>query len=143
MNHFGGNWTEDKIEILVEYAKAYLKIMNPNAEKFDWKLLYFDGFAGSGEIKKGNDEDEKIIIGAAKRILEIDNPRAFDMYYFVEKEEANVNQLKVNTVEKFPHKDIKVVAEDCNNKIHSMSGWLKNEGKKYKVLAYKIPAVCN
>ena len=26
MKGFGGEWTEKKIEILVEYAKAYLKI---------------------------------------------------------------------------------------------------------------------
>ena len=28
MNQFGGDWTERKIEIAVEYAKAYLTIMN-------------------------------------------------------------------------------------------------------------------
>lgn len=27
MNQFGGDWTENKIEIIVEYAKAYLNIM--------------------------------------------------------------------------------------------------------------------
>jgi hypothetical protein len=27
MNSFGGDWTKIKIEILVEYAKAYLTIM--------------------------------------------------------------------------------------------------------------------
>ena len=58
MNNFGGDWTESKIEILVEYAKAYLTIMNIYAHRYDWKLLYFDGFAGSGSIKKGNEQDE-------------------------------------------------------------------------------------
>ena len=47
MNEFGGNWTENKIEILVEYAQAYLTIMNSFATQYKWKLLYFDGFAGS------------------------------------------------------------------------------------------------
>ena len=28
MNQFGGNWTEQKIEMVVSYAKAYLIIMN-------------------------------------------------------------------------------------------------------------------
>jgi len=45
MNNFGGDWTKIKIEILVEYAKAYLVIMKDR--KF-FKLMYFDGFAGSG-----------------------------------------------------------------------------------------------
>jgi hypothetical protein len=51
MNKFGGNWTEEKIEILVEYASAYLTIMNIHAERWGWDLLYFDGFAGSGNVK--------------------------------------------------------------------------------------------
>ena len=45
MNEFGGDWTKTKIEILVEYAKAYLQIMS---KRTYFKLLYFDGFAGSG-----------------------------------------------------------------------------------------------
>jgi hypothetical protein len=49
MNEFGGNWTKIKIEILIEYAKAYLSIMK--SRKF-FKLLYFEGFAGSGELLK-------------------------------------------------------------------------------------------
>ena len=84
MNNFGGNWTENKIDILVEYAKAYLVIMNKFTKKFGWKLLYFDGFAGSGLIinemkdEKGQnlmfetkEEIKEAILGAAIRILEI------------------------------------------------------------------------
>jgi three-Cys-motif partner protein len=140
MNKFGGDWTENKIEILVEYAKAYLTIMNGFAKKYDWKLLYFDGFAGSGFITKGNAENQKIIIGAASRILEIINPREFDVYYFVEKDSDNINLLKKNTIGVFPDKRIHVVETDCNEKIESMSGFLTStKGKKYKTLAYIDP----
>lgn len=79
MNHFGGDWTKQKIEMVVDYAKAYLTIMNKYPQ---YKTLYFDGFAGSGLIKK---EQIEVIKGAAIRILEIDSPKIFDMYYFVEK----------------------------------------------------------
>ena len=58
--------------------------MNIHAEKFGWKLLYFDGFAGSELIVKGKNENRKEIIGAARRIIEIEEPRPFDEYYFVE-----------------------------------------------------------
>jgi hypothetical protein len=50
MNQFGGDWTSLKIEILVEYAKAYLTIMKKHSY---WRTLYFDGFAGTGFIIKG------------------------------------------------------------------------------------------
>ncbi len=139
MNNFGGNWTENKIEILVEYAKAYLTIMNKFAVMYNWELLYFDGFAGSGFINKGN-RTKKQIIGAAKRILEIDEPRAFDMYYFVEKETEIALQLKENTKSMFPSKNITVVNTDCNEKILSMSAFLKTKkGKKFRALAYIDP----
>ena len=140
MNEFGGNWTENKIEILVEYAKAYLNIMNTHASKYDWKLLYFDGFAGSGFIKKGNKEDQRLIVGGAKRILEIEDPRSFDLFYFVEKETDNIELLKTNTKDKFPSKKIHIVNTDCNEKIESMSKFLvSDKGKKYKTLAYIDP----
>lgn len=140
MNKFGGDWTEAKIEILVEYAKAYLTIMNIYADKFNWKLLYFDGFAGSDFITKGNDENRKVIVGAAKRILEIENPRPFDMYYFVEKITENAEELINKVVANYTGKNIHVVETDCNEKILSMSTFLKsNEGERYKVLAYIDP----
>lgn len=140
MNNFGGDWTEAKIEILVEYAKAYLTIMNKFADQYRWKLMYFDGFAGSGFIKKGNDENRQLIIGAAKRILELDKPRAFDRYYFVEKESQNANELIKNTKDLYPHKLINIASTDCNEKIESMGSFLKSpKGKQYKVLAYIDP----
>lgn len=140
MNNFGGNWTEAKIEILVEYAGAYLTIMNRYAQKYDWKLLYFDGFAGSGFIENKSQQNQDVIMGAAKRILEIEKPRPFDRYYFVEKETSHAQLLIKNTVEEYPKKLINVVTTDCNAKILSMASFLRSrKGKNYKVLAYIDP----
>lgn len=140
MNTFGGNWTENKIEILVEYAKAYLTIMNVHAENYSWKLLYFDGFAGSGLIVKGADENRTEIIGAARRIIEIEHPRPFDEYYFVEKDEHNFEALSQNTKHVFPDKIIHAVREDCNTKLLGLASFLeKPKGKRYKILAYIDP----
>ncbi len=140
MNEFGGDWTENKIDIIVEYAKAYLKIMHKYADFYNWKLLYFDGFAGSGYIIKGNDENQKIIIGAAKRILEIEEPRPFDIFYFVEKDDLKATHLEENTKRVYNNKFVHIVKEDCNDKIKSMSQFLTTpKGKKYKVLAYIDP----
>ena len=152
MNQFGGNWTKHKIEILVEYANAYLTIMNAYAQKYNWKLLYFDGFAGSGMIaNKLKDESGKQLIfgtelearketiGAARRILEIAEPRAFDEYYFVEKNEQNYRDLISSTKEIYTDKTIYVANEDCNKKLLSMSSYLKDRGKSSKVLAYIDP----
>lgn len=140
MNQFGGYWTENKIEILVEYAKAYLNIMNTYATQYGWKLLYFDGFAGSGFIKKGTKENQKLIVGAARRILEIEDPRPFDLFYFVEKDGTNADNLRENTELQFQEKNIHIVSTDCNEKIKSMSEFLSSpKGRSYKTLAYIDP----
>lgn len=140
MNTFGGNWTENKIEILVEYAKAYLTIMNVYIKQFGWKLMYFDGFAGSGLIVKGKDENRKEIIGAARRIIEIEEPRPFDEYYFVELNEENLKNLEQSTKLAFPQKKIYPVKEDCNKKLSDLANFLQSpKGKSYKILAFIDP----
>lgn len=139
MNTFGGNWTDHKIDILVEYASAYLKIMNIHAHKYNWKLLYFDGFAGSGEIAKGKKENQRIIIGAARRIIELSEPRSFDNYYFVDKNKENLEKLEKH-LSSVPNRKIQYQEEDCNVKIQALGEFLKSDqGKKFKVLAYLDP----
>ena len=135
MNSFGGDWTQEKIEILVDYAKAYLVIMNSY-----WKLMYFDGFAGTGLIVKEKKENTKITIGAALRILGLDDPISFDSYYFVEYEEAKCNKLAALTKEQFPQKEIHTITEDCNKKLKDMAVFLRTpSGKNHKILAYIDP----
>ncbi len=134
---WGGDWTKKKIEILVEYAQAYLKIMNKYPY---WKLLYFDGFAGSGVIISENETDFEITVGAARRILQIEQPRSFNHYYFVEKNKINAELLKKNTKDVFPHKKILIVNEDCNSKLRELAKFLHGiKGKNFKVLAYIDP----
>lgn len=146
MNQFGGDWTKIKIEILVEYAKAYLTIMNTYAKRFNWKLLYFDGFAGSGEIIKVTDDkttlyyDVDFIVGAAVRIIQIQDPISFDEYYFVEKKEKNYKELVEKTKNAFPKKKIFISQEDCNKKLLDLSNYLRNpKNKSYRTLAYIDP----
>jgi three-Cys-motif partner protein len=137
MNQFGGDWTRIKIEMLVEYARAYLTIMK--GRKY-FKLMYFDGFAGSGFIVSGKQENVELTVGAARRIIEIEKPRSFDRYYFVEKDAKNFQKLKRNTKDVFPAKDIIVVQEDCNKKIIDLANFLRDPGNRnYRTLAYIDP----
>lgn len=134
MNKFGGDWTKQKIEIVVSYAKAYLTVMKSRTY---WKLLYFDGFAGSGDIYKENAVDATIMKGTALQILEITNPRPFDMYYFVEKDLVNKKDLET-AVGSAP--GVTVVADDCNKKLKDMAKFLQSpRGKDVKVLAFIDP----
>lgn len=138
MNEFGGDWTYRKIEILVEYAKAYLVIMNRFAKLYNWQLLYFDGFAGSGLIVKGENGARREILGAARRIIEIESPRAFDSYYFVELSTEKSASLSRQTKDKYPEKKIHIATADCNVKLKDMAYYMASR-KKWKALAYIDP----
>lgn len=137
-NKFGGNWTEQKIEILETYTKQFLKVFKNKPHE---KLLYFDGFAGSGSIEvEATEMDTKIIEGAAIKILKIDEPRSFDMYYFVEKNKSLANSLEERIKNLFPSKEIYVQAKDCNQKLMDLAAFLKGpKGKSYKVLGFIDP----
>lgn len=133
MNQFGGNWTEAKMDIVVDYAKAYLTIMN----KQPWaKTLYFDGFAGSGLIEVEETTDR--IKGTSLRILEIDKPKPFDTYYFVEKNPKIKAALESNIQANYSGKNTFVIQEDCNVKLVAMAKYLK-DNTNYRALAFIDP----
>jgi len=136
MNNFGGNWTYQKIRIIEDYAKAYLQIMKEHPY---WKLLYFDGFAGSGEIKIDGPLNSEIIEGAAKKIVAIKEPKMFDMCYFVELDKRKAQHLR-DSIAQVRNAGVFVVEEDCNKKLLDMAEFLKSDrGKKHKVLAFIDP----
>lgn len=141
LNKFGGSWTEIKISILETYAKQYLTVFKNQPQQ---KLLYFDGFAGSGdiEVESSEEQNNQIIEGAATRILNIDKPRSFDMYYFVEKNKAFADALNKKIKEQYPNKAKSyIVAGDCNDKLHDLADkFLRtSKGREYKVLGFIDP----
>lgn len=109
---WGGKWTEEKLDAFEKYVKAYLTIMNKKRDAYGWKLLYFDGFAGSGtrneeeevqEVEQAIDlfgqevttEDLNVYQGAAERVVRVEGEkmRSFDYYYFVDNSEENCYAL--------------------------------------------------
>lgn len=139
-NKFGGNWTEIKISILETYTKQFLTVFKNQPSQ---KLLYFDGFAGSGdiEIESSGGEDNQIIEGAAMRVLKIDKPRNFNMYYFVEKKKKLAEELNKKIKHAFPKVKSFVVSEDCNKKLIDLANNFLRlpKGKGYKVLGFIDP----
>ena len=102
--------------------------------------MYFDGFAGSGFIINDSKVDIEMTIGAARRIVEINEPRSFDSYYFVEKDPKNFKLLEKNTKQNFPSKRIHAICEDCNKKLIDMANFLRDpKNKNYRTLAYIDP----
>jgi three-Cys-motif partner protein len=99
-----GYWTEIKLQILQDYAKAYAQVLqNQRSIKH---VAYIDGFAGAGtHISKQSGER---IAGSPARALSI-QPR-FSHYHFVEMDAARAKRLQGMGDEK----DVTVYQGDCN-----------------------------
>jgi len=152
---WGGRWTEEKLCAFEKYVHAYLTIMNNNRDKFGWKLLYFDGFAGSGS-RGGEGSQEKSPLmedlfdahyisqeeldtykGSAERVLNIDL-RGFDYYYFIDKDKKATARLDALLS---PYKESHVIecrADDANNQLRLLSDGLRRN-KKLKSLVLLDP----
>jgi len=95
-NHeFGGDWTEQKLDILDKYLGAYSAIFRKNEKAKFFKTIYVDAFAGTGVIEQSNAESEddqaaKLLAGSASRAIR----RSFDKYIFIEKAPDRISKLQ-------------------------------------------------
>lgn len=136
-NEFGGQWTRDKISVFMKYAWAYLEIMKNQP----FRLLYFDGFAGSGAIMQGGNELD-LVRSVAIEILSLDHPKEFDLYYFVEKKEEYADSLRQMIATEFADKVSRspVVQGDCNAKLADMTEFLRRPvNRDFRTLALIDP----
>lgn len=138
MTQWGGKWTEEKLDAFEKYVNAYLTIMNVYRDKYNWKLIYFDGFAGSGSRESKNKEEESNLLqdlfnedslareeldlykGAAERVLGI-KQRGFDYYYFIDKDKESSEKLKELLSVFNNNKKIKYVNSDANEQVALLS----------------------
>lgn len=153
---WGGPWTEQKLDTFEKYVRAYLAIMNNNRDKYDWKLLYFDGFAGSGsrtsedtsnEIQEASNlfesevtmEELRVYQGAAERVVGLEkDTKGFDAYYFVETDENSRNSLE-GKLSKYQTNGKKYfLSHDANRAVRMLANTLKKH-KNIKALVFLDP----
>mgnify|MGYP000004809798 FL=1 len=91
---FGGNWTEEKLNIFTSYLDAYLIALQN--QKF--KKIYIDAFAGTGEIETS--DGGQFLVGSAKRALA--SEKKFDHYYFIEADSQKAGELQNMINSEFP-----------------------------------------
>ena len=154
---WGGSWTEQKLDTFESYVRAYLTIMNTYREKFHWKLIYFDGFAGSGvrTVEEKEEESQKalelfgdeqieskdlsVYQGAAERVVRLEEKMpGFDFYYFIDKEEENCTRLELK-LSKYPTKGIRQFRPgDANEQTRMLADALKRDNR-LKALCFLDP----
>ena len=143
---WGGQWTEEKLDAFEKYVNAYLTIMNAFRDKHNWKLIYFDGFAGSGSRNKKKKEKDSALLqdlfkelsireeelnlykGAAERVLSIPQ-RGFDYYYFVDKDSESSLKLH-ELLSRFENEKTLVYRNsDANKQIEMLAGAMRKDKK--------------
>ncbi|HEY3330680.1 MAG TPA: three-Cys-motif partner protein TcmP [Capsulimonadaceae bacterium] len=133
---FGGDWTEQKLEILKRYLEAYLNIFNANPKAQYLTTWYVDAFAGTGyrTIKAAEKSDQPVLHedfadeedfiavknGSAAHALEL-SP-GFDNYLFIEANQKRASELAI-LAKKFPDSRIHVQPGDANDVLES---WCQN-----------------
>ena len=122
---FGGNWTEEKLNIFTSYLDAYLIALQN--QKF--KKIYIDAFAGTGEIESS--DGGQFLVGSAKRALA--SEKKFDHYYFIEADSQKAGELQDMINSEFPQmrRIVTIYCGDANDKlaeIISNVDWRYNRG---------------
>ncbi len=129
---FGGGWTEQKLERLQKYLKAYTTIFTRNKRAQNLIPIYVDAFAGTGyrtsplqlteSLKLFEEltepEVDNFLKGSAHLALEV-GP-SFQKYIFIERNPSHAGELqKLKAI--FPQKqsNIQIIQSDANN-------WLKD-----------------
>ena len=117
---FGGDHTRRKLDVVAKYLSAYVTVM----KKQDFRLIYVDGFAGSGastsrsEMERSDDPTlfptGDVLEGSPVRALSVEPP--FDQYLFIDKKEENVRSLS-GLAEQFPNRNIQTVHGDANDRL--------------------------
>lgn len=150
---WGNKWTIEKLDAFKKYVDAYLTIMETHKTKWGWKTLYFDGFAGSGDLSKtGNstvgkdgtssldlgieEVETQIYKGAAERVLSL--KRKFDYYYFVDLNKDSLNRLEEKLEPFNMDNRLQFREGDANEQIKKLANALKND-KKLKALVLLDP----
>ena len=127
-HRFGGPWTEDKLNRLRKYLKAYMTIFTKNPRAAYFKAVYVDAFAGTGvriepaavveEVEPlfdlGGDSDaESLRKGSAQIALETVPP--FAEYIFIEHDPEHVRELeRLRRVFPAVSARIHIVSDDAN-----------------------------
>jgi three-Cys-motif partner protein len=102
-----GYWSEVKLAIVREYAKAYSRIMTAQKKKRPFSHAYIDGFSGAGvHVRKGTSQT---VDGSPVIAVKTDPP--FDDYHFIDLNGDKADYL-ARLVGDHPH--VTIYKGDCN-----------------------------
>jgi three-Cys-motif partner protein len=148
VHSFGGNWTDDKLERIQKYLKAYVRIFHANPRARFFRISYVDAFAGSGtraptkvSFEGGFWESDQSEVrsfqdGSAKVALRVEP--SFDEYVFVEANKSRCADLYM-LQEEFPLKKDRIKIENKNANEFLQSWCQKTDWKTNRAVVFLDP----
>ncbi|MCL6562494.1 MAG: three-Cys-motif partner protein TcmP [Firmicutes bacterium] len=104
--HFGGPWTELKLDVLKRYLESYVKAL----KNTPFHKVYIDSFAGAGTVET---KTGRVLAGSARIALDTEG---FDEYVFIEREEDYLNALQ-ELCKRYPGKNVTLLSGDANRQV--------------------------
>ena len=122
---FGGDWTQQKLEILAGYLNAYTSVLKNQP----FTLTYVDAFAGEGFWRPNGAYGEEeygdfrnFLEGSAKIAIDVTD-RPFDRLIFIEKNYERSRSL-LSLRQDYADRDIDVRNEDANGALPNICNGL-------------------
>lgn len=134
-HHFGGRWTEEKLERLRKYLHAYATIFEKNVKASKLHTIYVDAFAGTGYRTLDQDddaillplfEDEDVIsFQKGSAYIALETEPSFKEYLFIEQSPDYTKELEtLKTAFPGKAKKITIVQQETNSFLQS---WCKQK----------------
>lgn len=143
---FGGAWTQQKLDALSKYLRAYTRIFRKNRRAQFFTISYVDAFAGTGVLSTPEPgplaehipdlahDAEEYRKGSVRRALDIEPP--FHKYIFIEKDSRKCEELGALVAE-FSAKKITILNEDANS---ALLKWCKElDTKRERAVVFLDP----
>ena len=146
-NQFGGAWTEEKLEILEGYLRAYTTALKNQ----NFHLTYVDAFAGTGYVApdSGNESQgepawgdaldgpaREVLTGSTRRAIAVTD-KPFDSFTFVEQNPDYARELRLMKAE-YPDREITIEQADANAFLRM---WCQQQNRTFGVPWRKHRAV--
>lgn len=127
-HRFGGDWTEQKLQVLDSYLGAYVTALKNQP----FHKIYIDAFAGTGYRTERETEEpgatlsfphlaeeapQRLLEGSAARALRVEP--AFDEHIFIEKSRKRADELTALR-QAHPTRKITIVQGDANSVVQTL-----------------------